>query len=196
MERFFPLYTWQLPEWDVTTEKRDPTKGSRAWGDDTWRILKLLYKKLEKKIGTLSFLWCFTTYEHWHGSEIFRLWELDVPSSGIEHFLDSKIWESLFEDAQNNKQYDDMRWDQLVIKRSEGLKRISDENKVNITSLIKVPLSPSIMIVSNGRFNTGVHHGNTSLENLPTSICEAKKYRDPLYPIVKRRMQRLKPKKG
>ena len=139
MEQCFRLYTWQNPDWDITKEKRDPSKCPQRWGD-IWDNLQLLYKKLEKKIDTLDFLWCFAEYVHWKQLDISRLWVLDVPSLGIFHFLDSEIWGTMVQDVNNDKQPEETSWDKLIVERSEGIKRLSAGNNTDITPLVLVPL--------------------------------------------------------
>jgi hypothetical protein len=151
--------------------------GTQRWGEDTWKRLQPLYTKLEEKIGTLDFLWCFAEYEHWNESVLVKLWELDVPSAGIFQFLDSDIWEAMVQDVLNNKQPENGRWDQLIIGRNEGMKRLSTGNIGNITPLVHVPLSPSIRVVDNSKFNKGNAYSNAPYEDLPTSECEAMKCR-------------------
>ena len=90
MKQYFKLYTWQLPEWNIATQKRLLSRGEQRWTEDTWDKLQPLYAKLKEKIGTLDFLWCLSAYEHWNDDLLLKLWELDVPSSKIDHFLDSK----------------------------------------------------------------------------------------------------------
>ncbi len=179
MEKF-RLYTWQLPDWDITKEKRDPSKGPLRWRGDTWDRLQPLYKKLEEKVGTLDFLWCFTAYEHWEENVISRLWVLDVPSSKIFHVLDYRIWGTMVTTILNNRQPEHTSWDKLIVERSEGIKRLSDGNNDGITPLVSVPLCTSIQVINNSKFNKGdgFSDANAKYEDLPTSECEAKKCRD------------------
>ncbi len=181
MKQCFRLYTWQLPDWDITKEKRDPSKGSQGWGEDTWKRLQPLYTKLEEKVGTLDFLWCFPAYEHWKVSEIRRLWVFDVPSSKIFQFLVSDIWGAMVQNVLNNEQPEDRCWNELILERNEGIKRLSAGNNGNITPLIHVPLSPSIRVVDNKKFNKGTAYSNAPYEDLPTSECEAMKCREEGY---------------
>ena len=174
----FQLYTWQLPDWDITKEKRDPSKGSLRWGGDTWDRLQPLYKKLEKKVGTLDFLWCFPAYKHWTQSEISRLWKLKVPSSKIFHVLYSEVWETMAQAVLNNEQPEHISWDKLIVERSEGIKRLSAGNNDDITSLVRVPLCTSIQVIDKSKFNKGPRFANAKYEDLPTSECEAKRCRD------------------
>ena len=178
MKQCFQLYTWQLPNWDVTREKRDPSKGSQRWGEDTWRRLQPLYTKLEEKIGPLNVLWCFAEYEHWNDSVLVRLWVLDVPSVEIFQFLDSDIWEAMVQNVLNNEQPEERCWDQLIVERNEGIKRLSAGNNGNITPVVHVPLSPSIRVVDNTKFNKGTVCSNAPYKDLPTSECEAMKCRE------------------
>ncbi len=181
MEQYFQLHTWHLPDWDITKEKRDPSKGPQKWGEDTWDKLQPLYKKLEEKIGTLDFLWCYPAYEHWMQPEILRLWVLKVPSLEIFHFLDSGIWAKMLEDAENKEQPKETSWDKLTVERSEGIEKISAGNNDDITPLVRVPLCTLIQVVDKSRFNKGIMHPTAKYEDLPTSVCEAKKYRDEEY---------------
>jgi len=197
MKQCFRLYTWQLPNWDVTKEKRDPSNGPQRWGEDTWQKLQPLYTKLEEKIGTLDFLWCFAEYEHWNGSVLVKLWELDVPSAEIFQFLDSDVWGAMVQDVLNNEQHEDGRWDRLIVGRNEGIKRLSAGNNSNITPLVHVPLSPSILVVDNSKFNKGTAHTNAPYEDLPTSEYEAMKCREDGYRSKSRKTRvrwLLKPK--
>jgi len=178
MEQRFTLYTWQLPDWDITKENRDPSKGPLRWEEDTWDRLQPLYKKLEEKVGTLDFLWCYPAYEYWKQYKISRLWVLDVPSLEIFKFFDSKIWEVMFDCVDNNKQPEDIHWDQLIVEKSEGIKMLSSGNKNDITPVILVPISPLIRVIDKSRFNKGPNHSNARYEDLPTSVCEAKKCRN------------------
>jgi hypothetical protein len=177
MEQRFTLYTWQLPDWDITKEKRDPSKGPLRWGGDTWARLQPLYKKLEEKVGTLEFLWCFPAYKHWNHSEIYRLWVLDVPSSKIFHVLDSEIWETMVQAVLNNRQPEHISWDNLIVERSEGIEKLVAGNNDDITPLVLVPLRTSIQVIDNSKFNKG-HRADAKYEDLPTSECEAKRCRD------------------
>lgn len=197
MNQYFRLYTWQLPDWDVTKEKRDPSKGSQRWGEDTWEKLQTLYIKLEEKIGTLDILWCFAEYEHWKANILVKLWVLDVPNAGIFQFLDSDIWEAMVQDVLNNEQPEDGHWDQLIVGRNEGMKRLSAGNNGNITPLVHVPLSPSIRVVDNSKFNKGIANSNALYGDLPTSEYDARKCREEGYKNKTRRtrISRLSKKK-
>ena len=177
MNQCFRLYTWQNPDWDITKEERDPSKCSQRWGD-IWKNLQLLNKKLEKKIGTLDFLWCFAEYEHWKQLDISRLWVLDVPSTEIFHFLDSNLWAKMLQDIENNEQPEDISWDKLIVERSEGVEKLSARNNDDITPLVCVPLCTSIQVVDKSRFNKGPRYTDAKYKDLPTSECEAKRYRD------------------
>ena len=181
MKQCFPLYTWQNPDWDITKEKRDPSYGPQRWGD-TWDKLQLLYDKLEKEIGTLDFVWCFTKYEYWF-DDLRRLWVLDVPSSKIFQFLDSNIWEAMRQSVEVDKQPEDICWNQLLVERSEGIKRLSAGNNSNITPLVRVPLCTSIRVDDRPKFSTGpaIPVIPVKYEDLPTSEVEAKKCRDEGY---------------
>jgi len=182
MKQYFPLYTWQNPDWDITKEKRDPSYGYQRWGD-TWDKLQLLYDKLEKEIGTLDFVWCFTGYytknNHWM-DDISRLWELSVPSSKIFQFLDSNIWEAMRQSVEVDKQPEDICWNQLLVERNEGIKRLSAGNNGNITPLVLVPLCTTIRVDDRSKFSTGLAIP-VKYEDLPTSECEAKRCRDEGY---------------
>ena len=179
MKQCFRLYTWQNPDWDITKEKRDPSKSPQKWGDE-WDKLQPLYLKLNKKVGTPDFIWCYVEYEHWRQPEIHRLWELDVPSSKIFQFLDSGIWAKMYQDAENCEQSGDICWDKLIVERSEGVKRLSAGNNDNITLLMRVPLCASIQVIYKSNFNKGAKFADASAQydDLPTSVCEAKKCRD------------------
>ena len=168
------LYTWQHPVWDITKEKRDLSYGPQRWGDK-WDKLQLLYEKLEKKIGTPDFLFCFAEYEYWM-DEVRKLWVLDTSNSEIFKFLDSKIWETMIEDTKNNKQPEDTSWDKLIVERSEGIKRLSAGNNSNITPLIRVPISPLIKVLDN-RISKGPKDLKYDYKKLPTSEHEAKRFR-------------------
>ena len=113
------LYTWQNPVWDITKEKRDLSKAPQAWKEN-WVVLQPLYSKLEEKIGTPNFLFCFVEYEYWM-DDIRKLWVLDTSISEMFEFLDSKIWEKMIEDTKNNKQPENASWDKLIVERSEGM---------------------------------------------------------------------------
>ena len=176
MEQCFRFYTWQLPDWDITKENRDSFKSAMRWGD-YWVNLEPLYKKLEQKLKTLDFVWCFSIYEHWGDSDINKLWELDVPSSKIFYFLDSEIWNTMLEAVNSNKQSEYPCWDKLIIKKSEGIKRLSN-GKNNITPLLRVPLCTSIKVLDSSKFNKGPVNLKAKYEDLPSSLCEAKKYRN------------------
>jgi hypothetical protein len=178
MEQCFQLYTWQNPNWDITKEKRDASKVRLIWEEDACGNLQLLYNQLEKKMGTLDFLWCFAKYEHWRQLRIRRLWVLDVPSLKIFHFLDSKVWERMVQDTMNNRQPMHISWDELIVEKSEGIKRLSAGNHDDITPLVPVPLCTSIQIIDKSRFNKGPMYADARYEVLPTSECEAKKCRD------------------
>ena len=182
MEQCFKLYTWQLPDWDIIREKRDPSRGPLRWGD-TWDRLQPLYKKLEKDVGTLDFLWCYAAYVHCKQPQIRRLWVLDVPSSKIFHFLDSEIWETMVDAVKNNGRPDYSRWDKLILERSEGIKGLSAGNNNDITPLVPVPLCTSIQIIDNSKFNKGSRFPGASAkyEDLPTSEREAKRCREEGY---------------
>ncbi len=179
MEQCFRLYTWQNPDWDITKEKRDPSKSPQKWRDQ-WDNLQPLYLKLKKKVGTLDFVWCYSEYEHWRRPEISRLWELDVPCSEIFHFLDSNIWAKMLQDIENNEQPEETSWDKLIVERSEGIKRLSAESNADITPLVLVPLCPLILVIDKSKFNKGPKFADASAkyEDLPTSVCEAKRCRD------------------
>lgn len=168
------LYTWQHPVWDITKEKRDTSKTSQAW-KETWVVLQPLYNKLEEKIGTPDFLFCFAEYKYWM-EEVRKLWVLDTPNSEIFKFLDSKTWETMIKDTGNNKQPDDTSWDKLIVERSEGIKRLSAGNNSNITPLIRVPISPLIKVLDN-RISIGPKHLKYDYKKLPTSEYEAKRVR-------------------
>ena len=165
------LYTWQNPEWDIIKEKRDPSYGPQRWRD-TWDKLQLLYEKLEKKVGTLDFVHCYTKYCHWMQDDISRLWELSVPSAKIFQFLDSKIWETMIKDTKNNRQPEDASWNKLIVERSEGIKRLSAGNNGNITPLVLVPLCTSRHVDGSSKFSKGLAIP-VKYEDLPTSEREA-----------------------
>jgi hypothetical protein len=195
MKQCFRLYTWQLPHWDVTREKRDHSKGSQGWGEDTWKQLRPLYTKLKEKVGTLDFLWCFPAYEHWNKYEIRRLWVLDVPSSKIFRFIDSNVWEAMIQNALNNQQPAVRCWDRLIVERNVGMKRLSREDNGNITPLVHVPLSPSILVVDNSKFNKGTADPYAPYKDLPTSECEAMKCREEEYRKKSRKTMISRPSK-
>ncbi len=172
------MYTWQLPDWDITKEERDPSKGPRRWGEDMWDKLQPLYTKLEEKIGPVDFVWCFAEYEHWNANVLVKLWVLDVPSAEVFQFVDSDIWEAMVQNVRRNEQPEDRCWNELIRERNEGIIRLSAGNNGNITPLVHVPLSPSIRVVDKSRFNKGSRHSHARYEDLPTSVCDAKKCRD------------------
>ncbi len=178
MDEYLRLYTWQLPDWDITKEKHDPSKGLIRWGKDTWHRLQPLYKKLEEKVGTLDFLWCYPAYKHWNQNEISRLWVLKVPSSKIFHVLDSGIWDTMVQAVLNDKQPEQISWDNLIVERSEGIEKIVAGNNDDITPLVLVPLCTSIQVIDKSRFNKGCRHTDAKYEDLPTSECEAKRCRE------------------
>jgi len=178
MEKHFKLYTWQNPDWDITKEKYDPSMSLQSWGKDTWDRLQLIYEKLKLKIGTLDVVHCFAEYEHWNHSEIRRLWELDVPSSAIFNFLNDKIWDAMVKNVLNNIRPDDIIGNNVILEISEGIKILSTGTNIDITPLVLVPLSRSIQVISNDRFNKGNNYHNAKYEDLPTSISEAKKCRE------------------
>ena len=177
MEQYFRLYTWQNPDWDITKETRDSSMGTQRWDKDTWSGLQLLYKELEKKTNTLDFLWCFTEYEHWMQHDISRLWVLNVPSSKIVHILDSKIWSTMVQAVSDNKPLKYTYWNNLILEKSIGIKKLSAGNN-DITPLIHVPLCSSIQVIDKSKFNKGIKHSNARYKDLPTSKCDAKKYRN------------------
>lgn len=168
------LYTWQNPEWDITKEKRNPSKGPQVWKEE-WVVLQPLYNKLEEKIKTRDFLFCLAKYEYWM-EEVRKLWVLNVPSSKIFKFLDSKTWERMIEVTKKNKQPENVYWNQLIMERSEGIKRLSAGNNSNITPLIRVPISPLIKVLDN-RISIGPEHLKYDYKKLPTSEYEAKRVR-------------------
>ena len=179
MKQCFRLYTWQNPDWDIIKEKRDPSKSPQKWGDE-WDVLQQLYPELHKRVGTSDFVWCYVEYKHWRQPKIHRLWELDAPSSKIFKFLDLGIWAKMYEDAENKKHPKETSWGKLIVERSEGIEKISTGNYDNITLLMRVPLCDSIQIVYKNKFNKGPKFADASAQcdDLPTSVCEAKKCRD------------------
>ena len=177
MKQCFRLYTWQNPDWDITKEKRDPSKGPLRWGDE-WDVLQHLYLELYKKVGTSDFVWCFAEYEHWKQPGIYRLWVLDVSSSKIFHFLDSGIWAKMYQDTENKEQLKETSWDKLFVERSEGIEKLSAGNNDDISPLVPVPLCTSIQVIDKSKFNKGPRHADAKYEDLPTSECEAKRCRD------------------
>jgi hypothetical protein len=172
------LYTWQNPEWDITEEKRDPCRGKEVWREDVWTNLQPLYARLEQKIGTRDFLWCYPAYEHWMKHEIRRLWVLDVPSAEIFQFLDSHVWSDMVQKVIDDEQYEDRLWNKVILGRHEGITGLTAENNSGITPLVHVPLSPSIRVIDKNRFNKGIRHSHARYEDLPTSVCDAQKCRD------------------
>ena len=179
MEQIFTLYTWQLADWDITKEKRDPSKGILMWHSG-WEKLQLLYKRLEQKTGSSDFIWCFSKYEHWKQTAISRLWVLNVPTSKIFKFLDHKVWDTMREDINNDRQPDDTSWDKLILGRNEGIKGLLDKND-NITPLVRVPLCTTVKIINKDKFNIGPYIHHAEIEDLPASECEAKRCRDEGY---------------
>ena len=179
MKQCFRLYTWQNPDWDITKEKRDPSKGPLRWGDE-WDVLQHLYLELYKKVGTSDFVWCFAEYEHWKQPGIYRLWVLDVSSSKIFHFLDSGIWAKMYQDTENKEQLKETSWDKFFVERSEGIEKLSAGNNDDISPLVPVPLCTSILVIDKSKFNKGPKFADASAryEDLPTSECEAKRCRD------------------
>ena len=102
---------------------------------------------------------------------------LDVHSLRIFQFLDCDIWGAMVYDVRNNKQVEDEHWDRLIVERNEGIEKLSAGNNDNVTLLVHVPLSPSILVVDHSKFNKGPAYSNAPYEELPTSECEAMKCR-------------------
>ncbi len=188
MEQHFKLYTWQLPSWDIAKEARDPSKCVLRW-KDIWPRLQPLYEKLANKAGTADFVWCFSAYEHWKQPEISKLWVLDVPTSKIFKFIDSNVWGMMVQDSEDNKQPEDSSWDNLIMARSDGINRLSAGNN-DITPLVLVPICKSIRVIDKSRFNMGPSHSSAKYEDLPTSECEAKRYRGEVYNDNKRQRRK------
>lgn len=189
MEQHFRLYTWQGLDFDITKEKRDPSKVAKSWGVE-WDELQQLYPELDKRVGTSSFIWCYPDYVYWNRLEIRRLWSLCVPSSKILYFSDSGVWAKLMRNAESTEQPKDKEqsnealWDKLLVKGSEGIEKIFAENNNawnnNIALLIRIPLCNSIHVINKNKFSKADMIGcaKTPYDDLPISVCEAKKCQD------------------
>lgn len=169
------LWTWQLPDWDITSQRRDSTYMEFAWGAETAAMLQPLYDRLYEELGTRDFVWCATHYDHWGQLEVRRLWCLKVPLRAVLRYTDSPIWKCIVGIAGKNPgsavktQY----WRRLFIAEDEALASIKQGRPERVGVLLSVPIQPA-WVIDRARFNKGAVFAETPYCELPTSEEEAR----------------------
>ncbi|NLX12902.1 MAG: hypothetical protein GXY44_04505 [Phycisphaerales bacterium] len=166
------LWTWQLPDWDITRQKRDLSYIEEAWGEYTANRLRTLYDRLHRKLGTEEFLFCTTQYTYWAQLEIRRLWVLDVPREKVFCYISSPMWEALV--SQNFCMVtEEEAWQNLILDDDKMMTRTTSGQMKDIDPLIKVPIH-SEWVVDNTKGNMGkgnmgiVRASRSRYEDLPT----------------------------
>ena len=129
------LWTWQLPDWDIRCEARDPTRGAEAWGNQTWLRLQALYPGVEALAGTSDVVWCCTRYEYWGQLDRRRLWELGVPISHVLAYVDSHVWNSVLFAQDFSTVSENEAWRRLLLPSEKALRALG-----SVTPLLRVPL--------------------------------------------------------
>ncbi|GEM_PF-1636893 len=183
------LWTWQLPNWDLTCERRDPERLCDAWGNELAGELKPLYAKLFQTIGTDNFIWCSPLYEHWAQWEVRRLWVLNVQRSMVLRYICDRTWEKLRHDARSKRESleDFAPWHSLFLSESVASDIIASDKmqddlrkRSGVSVLLVLPISAA-WVVDRTRFNMGpgvLNPLDIRYEDLPTEESEAKRLRD------------------
>lgn len=171
------LWTWQLPQWNITVEKRDLSKVETAWGEDTAGELNAIYGRLHQMLQETNFIFCYTHYEYWSQLEIRRLWVLDVPLPSIFKYTNSEVWEQLLRDYRACGITQDGNWSNLFsdphvalqeIEKSSPKSSLSTRrstNQVKIIPLLKVPINKN-WVQDSSKCSQGLAY-NVAYEKLP-----------------------------
>ena len=171
------LWTWHLPDWDITCQRRDLSRMAEASGEDIARILRPLYERLHREVKTEGFIFCCMRYEHWRQLEVRRLWVLDVPTHQVFKYMDSCAWEAIRKTAKRSKEeaLEARAWDSLFLSEEEALSRLSSGRAASVVALLRVPIATG-WVIDKTRFNMGTRApaSKTGYEDLPTSESEAR----------------------
>ena len=173
------LWTWQLPDWDLTTQRRDLALVQEAWGSHMGQILESLYPGLHQVVGSSDFVFCFMHYEHWAQLELRRLWVLDVPSNAVLGYIRADQWKTLV-DSRDAGIPNEKPWENLLLTPEEVQAFLSDGRMHELTALLPVPITEE-WVVCKSKFNLGPKAAGSPLgafERLPTSIEDAKAFRE------------------
>ena len=172
-ERVMQLWTWQLPDWDITCQPRDCARMADAWGHETAADLAVPYVRLYDELGTSNIIWCFALYRHWLGLDVRRLWVLDVPSAAVLRFTDSPCWAALI----RHKMPEEQAWRSLFLDEEEAFSRIAAGRADTVVPILRVPVTRA-WVTDKSRFNTWSRRRGPLLEvpyhELPTSEKEAR----------------------
>ena len=92
-ESCFELWTWQGPDFSLTTGTVDHRK-SCYYDDPSFPDVAPAYHKLWRRLGTTQIIWCYPRHgEHHHISGISEVeWELEVPESEILAVIHPYVW--------------------------------------------------------------------------------------------------------
>ena len=115
--RTIELWTWQHPDWDMTSQEWSPDFGAQAWGHDEFNVLKRLYAEMRSRLalGARHVIWCNIVYQYWSRADIRRLWQLNVPSEEIVLYLDGNAWEELRRSKFTTLEEGESAWARLRI---------------------------------------------------------------------------------
>lgn len=172
------LWTWQLPDWDITSQKRDAARVAEAWGEDTAERLQPLYEKLYRELGTADLVWCLAHYKHWRQLEVRRLWVLDVPQGRVFRYTDSRAWKEMVDTSDRSAEdaAKSPAWHRLFLDEGEARRRIAAGEAGSVVPLLTVPI-PRAWVVDSARSNKGTHDADARFADLPTSEDEARSFR-------------------
>lgn len=159
------LWTWQHPDWDLTSQEWSPHVGEEMWGRLTWEPLKRLYPRLREILHMRAFVWCYLHYEHWKKSELRMLWVLNVPENHVR-FLNSIAWEGLLYQKFDQMSEEDA-WSRLIV---------SKKTEDDLTALVPLPILRE-WVEDRAKFNKGIDVSNAPYDELPDSVEAAQTYR-------------------
>ncbi len=163
----------------MTTEKRDLRFIEKAWGSDRnmTQRLRVLYVRLHCLIGTQQFVFCYLDYRHWRQCEVRRLWVLNAPKKEVLRYIRSGLWHKLLQpDAGPSEE---KIWPDLFLSDEEVRGLDVSARGDGVQALLHLPVKVG-WVVDKSKFNMGpaVSDQHSNYDSLPTSIEEAKRYRD------------------
>jgi hypothetical protein len=152
------LWTWQHPDWDLTSQEWRPHFGEKMWGPRVWQALEQLYPQLPPHLCPKDNVWCYLRYEHWKAFHIRTLWVVNVPDDRV-HFLNATAWDVLIHQKFSEMSEKDA-WKRLLVP---------DRTQDDRTALAPLPILRE-WVDDNTRFNRGPDVSNAPYEELPNSV--------------------------
>jgi len=152
------LWTWQHPDWDITSQAWNDSFGREMWGD-MWPRLGHLYGRLRRELALRDFIFCYRQYEHWAGLPVRRLWILEVPEDRIHHVVDGVAWDVLVQVSFKDMSEEEA-WTRVLSRTPP---------RSDMTALVEIPI-PGHWVKDRTKFNKGPRFRGATYNELPDSI--------------------------